>query len=49
MFKYQNLRKFVQWETSCSIWIDDQTERQTDMTKLIVVYAILRTRLRIQF
>jgi hypothetical protein len=32
--KYQLLSKSVQWEPSCSMWAD----RQTDMTKLIVAF-----------
>ena len=28
--KYQNSRKFVKWERSCSIWTDGRTDRQTE-------------------
>jgi len=28
--------KIVQWELSCSMRMDERTDRQTDMTKLIV-------------
>ena len=31
---YQSLSKFVQWASSCSMG----TERETDMTKLIVAF-----------
>jgi hypothetical protein len=36
-FKYQISWKSVQWESICSM----RTDGQTDMTKLIVVFAIL--------
>jgi hypothetical protein len=42
--KYQILLKYVRWETSCSMRMGG--DRRTDMTKLIVVFAILRTSLK---
>ena len=30
--------KSIQWEPSCSIWTKRQTDRQTDMTELIVAF-----------
>ena len=36
--QYQVSLKFVQWEPSCSVRTDGQTDVQTDMTKLIVAF-----------
>ena len=36
ILKYQVLPKSVQWEPSCSMRTERQTDRQTDMTKLTV-------------
>jgi hypothetical protein len=36
IIKYRILSKFVQWEPSCFMRTDGQTDRQTDMTKLVV-------------
>ena len=36
--KYQVSRKSVQRETSCSMWADGRSGRQTDKTKLIVAF-----------
>jgi hypothetical protein len=35
--KYSNVWKFFQWEPSYSMRMDIQTDRQADMTKLIVI------------
>jgi hypothetical protein len=43
ILKYQFSRKSVQWEPRFPMW----TDRQTDMTKLVVAFEILRTRLKI--
>jgi hypothetical protein len=45
--KYSNLKfreKTAQWEPSCSM----QTDRRRNMTKLIVAFRNLRTRLKIE-
>ena len=36
--RYQVSSKYVQSEPSCSTWTDRQTDRQTDMTELIVAF-----------
>jgi hypothetical protein len=36
--QYQVLFKFVQWEPSCSVRTDVQTDGQTDLTKLTVAF-----------
>jgi len=38
ILKYQISSKSVQWEPSCFMWTDRQTERQTDTTKLTVAF-----------
>jgi len=38
MLKYQILLKSVQWEPSCSMRTDGQTDGRTDMMKLIVAF-----------
>ena len=44
IFKHQISWKFIQCERSCSMWSDGRT----DMTKLIVAFAILRKRLKMK-
>jgi hypothetical protein len=44
--KYQISRNSVQWEPSCSMWTDGRTDRQMDRMTLILLFAILRTRLK---
>jgi hypothetical protein len=39
IFKYQLWWKYVRWEPNCSMWTDRQTDRQTDMTKLVVTFG----------
>jgi hypothetical protein len=41
--KYQISWKSVQWNPSCSMYIDRQTDRQTDMTRLIVAFRNFTT------
>ena len=49
IFKYQISWKSIQWESSCFMRTDRQTDGRTDgqtcMTKLITLFAILRTSL----
>jgi hypothetical protein len=47
ILKYKISWNPVQWQPSCSMWTDGQTDRQMDRTKLILLFAILRTRLKI--
>jgi hypothetical protein len=49
MPKYQISWKSVEWEPSCSVRTDEQTDGQTIMPKLIVAFAILWTLLKIVF
>ena len=46
LLKYEISWKSVEWEPSCSQRTDGYTDRRTDMTKLTVAFAILRTRLK---
>jgi len=48
ILKYQITRKSVRWgEPSCSMRTEKETDRQTDVTKIIAALIILRTRLNI--
>ena len=38
ILKYQISWKSAQWEPSCSMWPDGQTERRRDTAELIVVF-----------
>jgi len=46
IFKNKIYLKSFQRKTSCCMRMDERTDRQTDMTKLIVPIAILRTYLK---
>jgi hypothetical protein len=38
IFEYQISWKFVQWQPSCFIWTDRQTDWQIEMTRLLVAF-----------